>query len=67
MSLAEIKQEAAALTADERAELRAHLRLLDLKNDQQRQAELFARAQSARYVDEAEVRKIIESRSGARS
>jgi len=44
---AEIKQRAEAPTNEGRAELRAHLRLLDLKYDQKLQAGLFTLARTA--------------------
>ena len=67
MSLAEIKHEMKTLTARERAELRAHLRLLDVQEDEGRQAELSGRAQHGTFIDQDEVRRRIEQQAGPRS
>ena len=66
MSLAELKQGAETLSVEERNELRVHLRLLDLKSDKVRQADLSDRVRAGRYVDQDEVRRFIANQSGAR-
>jgi hypothetical protein len=66
MSLAELKQGAETLSVAERTELRAHLRLLDLKGDKVRQADLSDRVRAGRYIDQDEVRRLIASQSGPR-
>ena len=66
MSLAELKQGAETLSVEERTELRAHLRLLDLKSDTVRQTDLSDRVRAGRYIDQDEVRRLIIKQSGTR-
>jgi hypothetical protein len=42
------------------------LRLLDLKGDKVRQADLSDRVRAGRYIDQDEVRRLIASQSGPR-
>lgn len=68
MRLAEMKQNARALSAAERAELRAYLRLLDIEASETEQARIFAKLDRARagdVMDEAEVRRRIGDRPAA--
>lgn len=65
MSLADIKREMRSLSAKQRAELRTYSRLLDLKENPARQAELFRvldRASAGDAVTEAEVRRRLGKR-----
>ena len=62
MSIQEMKQELQTLTPAERAELKAHLRLLDLKDDPVRLQELadaHERADAGAQVSGAEVLRLI--------
>jgi hypothetical protein len=63
VSLAAIKREMQSLTAAERAELRAYSKVLDLKENPQRQAELLSALNQAlkeKLISSEEVRRQIE-------
>ncbi len=66
MSLAELKQETQSLSPAERAELRAWLKLLDLKENGARQSQLFTKLDQAKagcVTDEAGLRERMGPRS----